>query len=269
MIKPKHIAGNLPLIGRYVYPLHHKKSIFAKPGWYYPKVHSREFNANAGKIVVFGLPKSGNTWIVGLLSDYLDLKGKQAYGDRSRNGITMLHDPLSYRLKIRSDFQRGVYIMRDLRDIVVSYYHYVQTDYYKELNDPYVAYPNIEDFYTQYFLPKLVHRYNWYNHANNFLAHGLPLVKYEDLCKDTVQAFSNLLVRMGLPLDVSKVEEVVEKNNIAKLSKSGKDLWHKVPKAHFRKGGYGGYKDEMSQELITRINKDFELVLGHWGYLNR
>ncbi len=257
--------GNFPVAGKLMFPLHNKKSIFAKPGWYYPKVHKIPYAPNSGKIAIFGLPKSGNTWIVSLLSDYLNVPGVGAYGSE-KCGVTMLHDPLSYRIKIRSDFQRGVYIVRDVRDIVVSYFHYVQTDYYKELNDPFVAYPDIETFYTNYFLPKLTARYDWLNHTREYVEHGLPMIRYEDLYDNPEQALADLIVRMGLPLDQAKVNEVIEKNRLEKLAKSGKKLWHKVPTTHFRKGGYGGYKDAMSDKLIARINHDFGDVLGRWGY---
>lgn len=267
MIKARHLLGNVPLVGRYLYPVYNKYSIFSKPGKYFPFAHQQPLDSwPKGKIVIFGLPKAGNTWIVSLLCDYLDLKGLHLYKDKGKKGVGMLHDPLNYRFKVRRDFARGVYIMRDMRDSIVSYYHYTQTDYYKELNDPYVNYTNISTFYHDYFLNKLVYRYDWHNHAEGFVSHGVPVIRYEDLYDDPVAAFTALIARMGLPVDEAKAAQAVENNELKRLKKSGKELWHKVPKTHFRKGGYGGYKNEMPPELIARINHQWGEYLTRWGY---
>lgn len=266
MIKVRHIIGNVPLVGRYVYPLYNRNSIFSKPGDYYPKAHLKPWTANDGKIVIFGLPKSGNTWLVSLFKDYFELAADNAWASKSKTGVSMLHDPISYRLLIRKDFGRGVYIMRDVRDIIVSYYHYSKTDYYKELNDPFSSPKDIEDFYYGYFKSKLIHRYDWLNHAEDHTSHGVPMVKYEDLYDAPVEVFENLLNKMGLPTDKSKIEEIIEKNELSKLKETGKKLWHKVPETHFRKGGYGGYKDEMPKHLIEAINEEFGPYLRKWGY---
>lgn len=267
MIRVRHITGNLPLIGRYLYPLYNKNCIFHKPGDYYPKGYLKSYESiSKPRILVSGLPKSGNTWIVNLVSACLDLETIFLHQKSGGKGVGMLHDPFSMRMAKRNDLSRGVYIMRDMRDCIVSYYHYVQTDYYKELNDPFCSYPDWESFYYEYFLGKIVRRYSWHTHAEAYIKHGMPLVKYERLVDDPVQELQNLFNRWGVKVEESRITEAIEANNIKRLQKEGKEMWHNVPKTHFRKGGYGGYKEELPPAIIADINKRFGNYLERWGY---
>lgn len=266
-MKVRHKLGNLPVIGRYIYPLYNQYSIFSAQGKYNSfAVNQSISNFNHPKVVVFGLPKSGNTWIFSLLKDYLDLPPIHIHHEKNKSGVGMIHDSYHYNLLIRKDFFRGVYIIRDVRDIIVSYFHYVQTDYYKELNDSNCKFDTLESFYYQYFLTKLVYRYKWFQHTEDFTSRGIPVVRYEDLYDNPEATFKNLIIRMGLKVDEVKIREVVENNNITNLKKDGKVLWKKVPTTHFRKGGYGNYKNELSEELLRDINSRFGDLLTRWGY---
>jgi len=219
-----------------------------------------------GKGVVCGLPKSGNTWLVSLLRDYLEMDTVLLLDGKPTSGIGMTHKPYSYGLSIRPDFARGVYIMRDLRDMLVSYYHYSQTDYYRELNDPYQSFDSIEAFYYQYFLSILVHRYDWWNHAEAYTSHAIPVVRYEDLFDAPQETFKRVLSRMSLSVDETRIKQVVEKNQLKRVKQEGQALWHSVPTTHFRKGGYGNYKDELPESVIQHLEKEFGSYLTRWGY---
>jgi Sulfotransferase domain len=268
VIKPRHIIGNIPLFGRYIYPEFNKRSIFCAPGKYYSSGIQYKIDSfpNA-KVAIFGLPKSGNTWIYGLMADYLDMKPIHLDHDPKKSGVGMSHSTLNYNLKIRRDLARGVYIMRDLRDILVSFYYYIKTDYFKEMNDPYSNFDSIDRFYYEYFLMKMIYRYNWEAHPNEFVKAGIPLIKYEDLYDHPEKEFTALLRKLNLHIDENKIEKVIEKNQFSNVSNSGKTLWKKVPSTHFRKGGYGQYKNEMSTELISDINERFGPYLKRWGYI--
>jgi hypothetical protein len=267
----RRTIANIPLIGRYILPEANRKSIFALPGDYYPGAHTYPLEAfgQNHKIVVFGLPKSGNTWVISLLSDYLNLPPVHLHEDRNKCGVTAEHNHLTYAIKIRRDLSRGVYVLRDIRDIVVSFYYFARTDFFKELNDPYFKEDGIETFYYRYFLHKLVPRYGMMTHAEKYSMHGVPVIQYERLWDNPVNTFSGLLHRMGLPVDKQKVVQAVEKNTLQKLQKEGKQLWQQFPATHFRKGGYGSYKQELPDDIIDDINFRFKRFLDRWGYSAR
>ena len=266
-MKLRHFIANLPLIGRWIYPTLNKKALFTKPGKYFPFAYNSSIHQFPNpKVLVFGLPKSGNTWMVSLLSNCLDMDSIHVDRQKNKSGVCMSHEPLSYKMKLRKDFVRGVYIMRDLRDVIVSYFHYVKTNYYKELNDPYVAETTIESFYRNYFQSKLIYRYDWLNHAEDYAKHGIPVIRYEDLFDNPTDELTRLFTKMGVSVQIDKINSAIEENDITKLKLTGKNIGKEIPSTHFRKGGYGNYKSEMTESLIDRINRDFGKYLSRWGY---
>lgn len=266
-IKVRTILGNLPIIGRYLYPYKNDYSIFKDDSQFYSKALLKPLSAFSNpKIVVIGLPKSGNVWLQNLIAETLDLPKIHVH-NKSAKGVCMTHTPFNSSYLYRKDFARGVYLMRDIRDIIVSYYHYSKTEeYHRQYTDPFCHYDNIEDFYFEYFCNVIVPKYDWFNHPKTFVNRGLPLVKYEYLWDDAEGELSALFKKLGLEVDKEKVKQAIEANEIKKLAKTGKDTHSHIPKSHFRKGGYGNYKDVLSDKILKDVNVRFKEYLLSWGY---
>jgi Sulfotransferase domain len=221
-----------------------------------------------GKLVVFGLPKSGNAWLVSLLVDYFDLPAIAPQVARNDPGIGMCHLPYSESIAERPDFLHGVYLLRDLRDIVVSYFYHAQR---ADFRDPTAGIPNcefdtIEEFYFDWFLPRVVPFHRIPTHADEYAQRSLPVVRYEKLCENPALELRRLLHRLGLPSEDARIFDVVEKNRIDKLQKTGRQLDVYVPPAHFRRGGHGGFKEELSDRVLRHISLAFGDMLLRWGY---
>ena len=104
------------------------------------------------------------------------------------------------------------------------------------------------------------------SHAENYVGHGVPLIKYEDLWDNPEDQLRKLFLRWGLDVDKERIKMAVEKNRIDKLSKTGKMTWKQIPTTHFRKGGYGGYKNSLPKKIIKDMNYRFGNYLRRWGY---
>ena len=217
-----------------------------------------------GKLVVFGLPKCGNVWLVSMLSDYLELPPIDPMVEVERKGVGMCHLPLD-QVENRRDFIQAIYLMRDIRDVIVSYFHNCQTAWFKD-NMPNFHYDDLESFYFEWFLPRVVPFHGIEDHAYKFTEAGIPIVRYERLCADTVGEFARIVKRLGLPFDAGVIEAVVEKNRLDALKKSGKQLNVFVPSTHFRRGGTGGYKNELPATVLRHVNCRFGRLLTDWGY---
>lgn len=217
-----------------------------------------------GKLVVFGLPKCGNVWLVSMLSDYLGLPAIDPMVEIQKSGVGMCHLPLA-QVEHRADFIQAVYLMRDIRDVVVSYFHNCQTAWFKD-NMPNFHYDDLESFYFEWFLPRVAPFHGIDDHASQYSSAGVPVVRYERLCADTAAEFIRLIKRLGLPLDQAAAERVVEKNRMEELQKKGRQLNVFVPSTHFRRGGAGGYKEELPPIVLRHINKSFGDLLVNWGY---
>lgn len=218
-----------------------------------------------GKIVVFGLPKSGNVWLVSLLADYFSLEAIDPMVDRQKSGVGMCHLQLDEQVSTRLDFVHGVCIVRDLRDVVVSYFHNCQTDWFKR-NMPNFHYDDIDAFYFEWFLPRVVPFHGIGEHAITYSVAGLPIVRYERLLRNTEAEFTRLIRRLGLEVDPERISVVVAKNSFAQLKKSGRQLNIFVPTTHFRHGEPGSYLEELPSHIIDHINVTFRAALVNFGY---
>ncbi len=269
-MKPRTIIANFPLIGRYIYPRKNRNSIFKDSSQFFGKGLLKPFKANRNsKIVIFGLPKSGNVWLLNLISDSLDIERVDFRKHKSKLGVSMIHDALNRRILYRKDIKRGVYLIRDIRDIVVSYYHYSKTEeYHQNFIDPFCHYDDIERFYFEYFLNVIVPKYDWIKHPETYIKAGLPIVRYEALWDEPQKEMNLLFQKLGIEINEDKIRSAIEKNDISVLSKQGKEinLGKQIPKSHFRKGGYGNYKNVLPPKVLNHINSYFKDYLLNWGY---
>ena len=58
----------------------------------------------------------------------------------------------------------------------------------------------------------------------------------------------------------------IAENSFERLKKSGKQAEIFVETTHFRKGGYGNYKNDLPPNIVTDINNRFRAMQSRWGY---
>jgi hypothetical protein len=219
-----------------------------------------------GKIVIFGLQKAGNTWLHSLLADTFGLPYLFYLSEVATRGVLSTHLPFSDEIKYRHDFVHAVCLIRDLRDMVVSYFHYMQTESYQ--NDiPYAKYPDIETFYYDWFLSRLVPAHRFHTYWEEYAERGVPILRYERLRKDTKAELIRLFERWSQPYDEAKLDEAIESNQINNLKAAGKQMGNvRIATTHFRSGVAGGYASELPPKILADIEERFRPVLKRWGY---
>lgn len=262
--KVKWFLSKIPFLGKRMFPC---GPAFFRKGFSGNKIFGKDFRkVKNAKIMVIGLAKSGNTWLALLLADCLDLPLILPWDDMAKSGASITHEKIYPGIILRKDILFTAYIMRDLRDVFVSQYFYSQTDYYRENVDRSCFYSDIESFYFEYFLTRMIPSHDVNNHAEDYVRHGAPLIKYEDLWDNPTDQLQKLFLRWGLDVSKEKIQAAVDKNQIDRLSKTGKKAWKQIPTTHFRKGGYGGYKNSLPKKIIKDMNYRFGNYLRRWGY---
>jgi hypothetical protein len=219
----------------------------------------------AAKIVVFGFPKSGNNWLKALLSDYFGVPGINIFNQRDARGVGLTHIPFSSEIEMRSDFIHGALIVRDLRDVVASYYHYTNTPRYRNARRDY-QYGDAEAFYYDFFLSIMVPQYQVNNFAQDYARLGIPVIRYERLWDQPLDEMRKLILRWGLPFEGDRMQKVIEMNALENLKVSGKTFEIHIDASHFRKGGYGNYEEDLPAKIVADINERFRDVQKRWGY---
>lgn len=235
-------------------------------------VFPRDYNLSGfpdGKVVIFGLQKAGNTWLLSLLSDALGLPAffnLHDPGQIGKRGVVSTHDPISKYICNRRDLVHGVCLIRDLRDIVASYFHYMQTESFQR-DVPKAKYSDLESYYYDWFLSRMVTAHRYHTFWEEYASAGVPVLRYERLVSDTEGELLRLFERWGEPVESSSLKSAIASNDFETLRLKGRKIGDTmIDKSHFRRGRIGSYKDELPQSIIDDINSRFGSVMRRWGY---
>lgn len=213
-------------------------------------------------IHVAEFPKSGGTWLKLLLSEYLglDLYDYQISG--LKNVIIHGHDKNNYKN------HKTVFIVRDGRDVVISYYFHILREpkimpeyYIKAKRDSIVVndkniienLPHFIEFINKYY-PKKFNRFSWSSMNESYLNDSKKcLVKYEDMLLDTEKELSRVLNYLGVnEIDMKKLTYTV--NKLSFKNQTNRNRGQEDKGSFLRKGISGDWKNYFTQESANIFN---------------
>lgn len=180
------------------------------------------------------------------------------------NGIELFPPALTKKI---------VYIVRDPRDVVISFAKHMGTDLdigVKWMNDKYRTLTST-DIRTADFLGA------WDAHVLSFLNDDIRdvlIIKFEDIRANPVQEFTKVIQHVGLELDHAKVRKSVELTALDRLKNQEEEKGFKESSPHakdkfFGKGEIGGWKGKLTQKQRYRLEKDLGSMMKRLGYLKR
>ena len=241
------------------------------------KVEILSINMTYGSdIFVVGYPKSGNTWFQNLVAGIVygvDLERAQdsliqeLVPDVHFKNCYKRHSDImffkSHKLPV-PEYKRVVYLLRDGRDVMVSYFHHLlalgrNPDLLKMVRDG-----------EGLDLPKWhFHVQQWFSNPYNT---QMIVIKYEDLMKDPIQELTRFCAFVGLPGDASLLREVSAKASFTNMQRRERlfgwadTRWPK-DKSFVRRGVVGSFKDEMPAEVLAEFLRDAQATLKSCGYI--
>jgi sulfotransferase family protein len=227
-------------------------------------------------VFIAGYPKSGNTWFqlitVGLLYGFNselvpdsvvqdlvpDMHFKSFYRRYSTPMFFKTHNPPL------PEYKKVVYLLRDGRDAVVSYYHHTRDLDRREID--------FAEFVDQYNIFSL----KWHEHVNLWLSNPyqaeMLVIKYEDLKQDGLR----ILERYCDFLDISRSREhlqtVLRETDFERMRSREKKLGWDDPnwptdKPFIRRGVVGSYRDEFPKAALDKFLAQSGETLAKCGYL--
>ena len=236
------------------------------------------------RIIVAEYPKSGGTWIVGMLGDALQLPKRDIYiNDQhpwledSSKGIDLRKHPwfidstslsLTDSCVIKShelphssltEFPaRFIHLVRDGRDVVVSKYFYekdfcVANGIYERFDVPF------ENYIMQVTL-------EWRNYVLAWMKCGVATIRYEDFLQDTPSTLRAVLDGLGLTVGDAELQQAIDANTKAKL-KQALDKAHKY-NTFIRKGVSGDWEHYFNRENVRTFKDLAGDILIQLGYEN-
>jgi hypothetical protein len=252
-----------------------QRKIFA----FYEKNFQPMDDTHPDDIFIAGYPKSGSTWfqslVAGIVFGVLADKSELRLID---DLIPDIHEDDSFyrryqaptffktHHKPRPAYRNVVYLLRDGRDVMVSYWHYLQAVQHREVN-----------FLAMTQTGRGLYPCKWHEHVTAWMEnpHGarMMVIKYEDLLQDTVAQMMRFCDFAGIKIEPAFLEQVCEASSFENLKKQGtlkgSANGHAAPsrKLFPRRGCVGSYRDEMPPEVQEAFMADAAGVLAQQGYI--
>jgi hypothetical protein len=228
-------------------------------------------------IFVVGYPKSGNTWMQYLLAGVLfGTDARLAPDSLMQDLVPDVHYKQFYRRYLTPTFfkthelpqprhRRVIYLTRDGRDVMVSYFHHL------------TALGNPADFLGLVTTADGLFPCRWHEHieawTQNPYGAEMMTISYEMLKKDTVTVLQMVCSFAGVEREQTALESAVRNSTFELLrAKEKKHGWREDsiwPKdiAFIRRGEVGSFKDEMPGEVLQAFMELSGPVLKRLGYL--
>jgi hypothetical protein len=227
-------------------------------------------------IVVAGYPKSGNTWMQHLLAGAvfgLDIRlapetlvQDLVVDVHFRRFFRRLRTPMFFKSHFlpKPEYRRVVYLVRDGRDVMVSYLHHRRAMSGRDID--FLEFVRSDDLFPA----------RWHEHVDAWAAnpYGAEMitVRYEDLHTAPAEQVESILRFAGLQRDPSVVRWAVQNATFESM----RDLASRVEVRHnpawpedepfFRRGEVGSYRDEMPAAVLAAFLEQAGPTLARLGY---
>jgi hypothetical protein len=162
--------------------------------------------------------------------------------------------------------RRVIYVVRDPRDVACS-----MTNHFGKSHEEAVEFINAPARLGDE--PHMVHLINtWSEHVHSWTTQqkvSTCIVKYEDLQKDTAQELREILEFLEWEIDEERIAKAVEANQFEKLQAHEAENGFKEAKQHgpfFRRGIVGSWRDELTPELVQKIEEKHGEEMKRQGY---
>lgn len=169
----------------------------------------------------------------------------------------------------------AVYLVRDPRDVALSYAHHNQWDVARvvaAMDDETHCLSESTSFATLQVRQRLG---SWSSHVSSWLDEApfaVHVVRYEDCISDPVATFTTALRFAGFDAEETSVAAAVERTTFERLAaQEAADGFGERPvatEAFFRRGQAGGWRDDLDAGLAAILVDDHAAVMDRLGYLD-
>ncbi len=222
-------------------------------------------------IYVVGYPKSGTSWAAQLVADYFRLPFPQ-------HSILPIGFPAVFQghQHVDARFPNGVYVVRDGRDVMISGYHHLKSQFlagggsrvhrkfFRSIDVSAPVGENLKQFILHSANHPFACRKSWGDHVGDFFKAKNPnvsLVRYEDLLADPVVTLTALFETMSTQtVDFPRLEASVARFNFAS------QVDPKNTNSYLRNGKRGdwlNYFDADSASLFNEFHGEALILAGY------
>lgn len=233
-------------------------------------------------IYLVSYPKSGNTWLRFLIGNLLT-KNKCDFTNAHLIMPDIHYNPEQCALIPRPRFIKShapyvpeyshvVYLVRDGRDVAVSYY-YDSIKFGRIISGT-----PFEEFITMFHRGELDDYGIWGDHVHSWLDNkkqDILLVRYEDMKRNTLRELSRIIEFAGMALSEEQLNSAITASQFSRMQKLEKEQGDQFEQflnsnrslPFIRSGKVGESKEYFSPELSMEFNKIQGDALSLLGYL--
>jgi aryl sulfotransferase len=168
----------------------------------------------------------------------------------------------------------AIYLVRDPRDVAVSYSHHRGTDIAEIVRSMASPSADVAGYHRRVHTQFRQHLGTWSSHVEGWLDHELfpvVLVRFEDILANPVAQLARIANTLGREATTEQLEAAVAATSFNELrTQEIESGFHEGPhreRAFFRRGIAGAWRDELPLELAAQIESDHGRVMARLGYL--
>ena len=245
----------------------------------------RNFGILPDDTFVVSYPRSGNTWTRFLIANmvwskeivtFTNIEGKiPDVCKNTKNQLRRIPRPRILKSHEYFDprYAKVVYVVRDPRDVVVSYYHFHRKK--RVIEDGYPMHVYVSRFITG----NLDEYASWKDNVASWLAtrngtSNFLLLRYEDLLKDPGGELLRVAAFLGVSrtnAEIGRAVELSSADRMRKLEACQRDMWINTKKSRrdipFVRGATsGGWESSLPKHLAAEIENAWGDTMQGLGY---
>ena len=227
---------------------------------------------------IVSFPRSGSTWLRTILAGIINPDAGHEFEvfNRILPGVSGRRLPLVWSLQhpriihshttFRTAIPKAVYVLRDGRDSLVSFYHYSTTR--NGINMPFETWFNL--YCRRWYGPR------WHDHVEGWLTRGteklggaLMVLRFEDLKADPVNRVQQVTDFLGLRASQQAIQRAVEMASLDQVRKREARLFGDLSndnQSFYRGGGTGQYQHYLQGHLYDEFIRISTRALSLAGY---
>jgi len=233
---------------------------------------------------IVSYPKSGNTWMRFLLANLNDEEVgfgsiestiPDIYQNRDSR-IARLSSPRLIKSHEYFDprYARAVYIVRDPRDVAVSYFHH-----HKKFPNRNSAL-SLTEFVDAFLEGRLDKFGSWSQNVGSWIGacggdSRFMLIRYEDLKRDTHDVLAEVVDHLDIDADERRIDTSISRcqfNNMHRMERQQGEKWRvlngtRQDLAFVRKGEVGAWKEVLSSIDRRKIEARYHSLMQDLDYL--
>ena len=251
-----------------------------------PIVWYRHRGLNPSDAFVASYPRSGSTWLRFLLLDLLTRAGEAGFDSVNQmipdvgrhggclpllaNGGRLIKTHEAYR----NQYQKAVYVVRDVRDVVISEFEYENAN------------ERISEDFDEFVMLSLKGRVNgygsWQDHVASWVESPLAengrlhVVKFEQIKSQTEDTLAGILGFLGVRRDGAAIRQAIANNNLQRMKEKedrapqtaaySRETRNGDQKRFIRSGSTGGWRSRLTLAQVQMIERQAGAGLMRMGY---